>query len=154
RIIAGISLGTVVIEAAPRSGSLITARLAAEAGREVMAVPGSPLDPRAQGCNQLIRDGATLVQSAADVIEAIRPSAPRVHAARDPFEPQPAERMNGEASALSLVEELLGPSPVPVDELIRLSGASSGSVQMALLELDLAGRLDRHAGNRVSLRTA
>ncbi|MBA2466910.1 MAG: DNA-protecting protein DprA, partial [Sphingomonas sp.] len=78
RIIAGISLGTVVVEAAPRSGSLITARLAAEAGREVMAVPGSPLDPRAQGCNQLIRDGATLVQSAGDVMEAIRPFQGRV----------------------------------------------------------------------------
>ena len=73
RIIAGMASGTVVVEAAPRSGSLITARLAAEAGREVMAVPGSPLDPRAQGCNQLIRDGATLVQTAADVVEAIRP---------------------------------------------------------------------------------
>jgi len=72
RVIAGISAGTVVVEAAPRSGSLITARLAAEAGRDVMAVPGSPLDPRAQGCNQLIRDGATLIQSAADVVEAIR----------------------------------------------------------------------------------
>ena len=78
RIIAGMSVGTVVVEAAPRSGSLITARLAAEAGREVMAVPGSPLDPRAQGCNQLIRDGATLIQNAADVLEAIRPMQSRV----------------------------------------------------------------------------
>ena len=154
RIIAGMSAGTVVVEAAPKSGSLITARLAAEMGREVMAVPGSPLDPRAQGCNQLIRDGATLVQTAADVIEAIQPSAPRVHAARDPYEPGPPEPLDGEDSALGLVEELLGPSPVPVDEIIRLSGAPSGSVQMALLELDLAGRLDRHAGNRVSLRPA
>ena len=154
RIIAGMSAGTVVVEAAPRSGSLITARLAAEMGREVMAVPGSPLDPRAQGCNQLIRDGATLIQNAADVIEAIQPSAPRVQAAREPFEARPAEPLNGDESALGLVEELLGPSPVPVDEIIRLSGASSGSVQMALLELDLAGRLDRQAGNRVSLRPA
>ncbi len=77
RIIAALSAGTVVVEAAPRSGSLITARLAAEAGREVMAIPGSPLDPRAQGCNQLIRDGATLVQSAADVLEALSPSSVR-----------------------------------------------------------------------------
>jgi DNA processing protein len=151
RIIAGMSSGTVVVEAAPRSGSLITARLAAEAGREVMAVPGSPLDPRAQGCNQLIRDGATLIQNAADVIEAIRPFDNRVQSVRSEYE-HPPEEMNGD-DALALVENLLGPSPVPVDEIIRLSGASSGSVQMALLELDLAGRLDRHAGGKVSLRT-
>jgi DNA processing protein len=151
RIIAGIATGTVVVEAAPKSGSLITARLAAEAGREVMAVPGSPLDPRAQGCNQLIRDGATLIQSAADVVEAIRLPASSVHAAPTPFELM--GEMNGD-DALGVVEELLGPSPVPVDEIIRLSGAPSGAVQMALLELDLAGRLDRHAGNRVSLRPA
>jgi DNA processing protein len=149
RIIAGISSGTVVVEAAPRSGSLITARLAGEAGREVMAVPGSPLDPRAQGCNQLIRDGATLIQSAADVIDAIQLPASSVRAQPAPFEP--AEEVNGD-DALRTVEELLGASPVPVDEVIRLSGASSGAVQMALLELDLAGRLDRHAGARVSLR--
>jgi DNA processing protein len=154
RIIAGMSAGTIVVEAAPKSGSLITARLAADMGREVMAVPGSPLDPRAQGCNQLIRDGATLVQNAADVIEAIQPSAPRVHAARDPYEPGPPAELNGDDSALGLIEELLGPSPVPVDEIIRLSGAASGAVQMALLELDLAGRLDRHAGGKVSLRPA
>ena len=150
RIIAGMCSGTVVVEAAPRSGSLITARLAAEAGREVMAVPGSPLDPRAQGCNQLIRDGATLVQTAADVIEAVRPFESGVRSAPAPY--VPAE-MNG-GDALGLVEQLLGPSPAPVDEIIRLSGAPSGAVQMALLELDLAGRLDRHAGNRVSLRPA
>lgn len=153
RIIAGISGGTVVVEAAPRSGSLITARLAAEAGREVMAVPGSPLDPRAQGCNQLIRDGATLVQNAADVIEAIRLPASSVRSAPARYDHSPEELVDGE-DVLSSVERLLGPSPVPVDEIIRLSGAASGSVQMALLELDLAGRLDRHAGNRVSLRSA
>ena len=154
RIIAGMSAGTIVVEAAPKSGSLITARLAAEMGREVMAVPGSPLDPRAQGCNQLIRDGATLIQNAADVFEAIQPSAPRVHAVREPFEPQPPSPLDGDDSALDLIEELLGPSPVPVDEIIRLSGAPSGAVQMALLELDLAARLERHAGGRVSLRPA
>jgi DNA processing protein len=151
RIIAGLGVGTVVVEAAPRSGSLITARLAAEAGREVMAVPGSPLDPRAQGCNQLIRDGATLVQSADDVVEAIRLPATSLHAPPAPYEAR--EERNGD-DALGGIEELLGPSPVPVDEVIRLSGASSGSVQMALLELDLAGRLDRHAGGKVSLRPA
>ena len=151
RIIAGMASGTVVVEAAPRSGSLITARLAAEAGREVMAVPGSPLDPRAQGCNQLIRDGATLIQNAADVVEAVQPFESRVRSAPDAY--RPLGEMNGD-DALGLVEELLGPSPVPVDEIIRLSGASTGAVQMALLELDLAGRLDRHAGGKVSLRTA
>jgi DNA processing protein len=153
RIIAGISAGTVVVEAAPRSGSLITARLAAEAGREVMAVPGSPLDPRAQGCNQLIRDGATLIQNARDVVEELRPMEALVRSARAPYRSE-AELVNGDDDAVGLVEELLGPSPVPVDEIIRLSGASSGAVQMALLELDLAGRLDRHAGNKVSLRVA
>ena len=153
RIIAGMASGTVVVEAAPRSGSLITARLAAEAGREVMAVPGSPLDPRAQGCNQLIRDGATLVQNAADVVEAVRPFASQVRSAPAPFE-SAAAQLNGDEGTLGTVEELLGPSPVPVDEIIRLSGATSGAVQMALLELDLAGRLDRHAGGKVSLRPA
>ena len=117
-----------------------------------MAVPGSPLDPRAQGCNQLIRDGATLVQNAADVVEAIRPYAAQVRSPPAPFEHGP-EPLDGD-DVLKAVEELLGPSPVPVDEIIRLSGASSGAVQMALLELDLAGRLDRHAGGRVSLRAA
>ena len=152
RIIAGIASSTIVVEAAPRSGSLITARLAAEAGREVMAVPGSPLDPRAQGCNQLIRDGATLVQSARDVIDELRPMESRVASSPAPYE-HPAFEEPGD-SVSARVEELLGPAPVPVDEIMRLSGASSGAVQMALLELDLAGRLERHAGGKVSLRPA
>lgn len=153
RIIAGLSQACVVVEAAPRSGSLITARMAAEAGREVMAVPGSPLDPRAQGCNQLIRDGATLVQTARDVVEELRPMEARVRSASTSYRSEPT-LVNGDDDAVGAVEDLLGPSPVPVDEIIRLSGASSGAVQMALLELDLAGRLDRHAGGKVSLRTA
>ena len=156
RIIAGLSLGTVVVEAAPRSGSLITARLAGEMGREVMAVPGSPLNPRAQGCNGLIRDGATLVQNAADVLEVIRPigsgmvASPRGPYAAVSTEPA-AEPDEGERRT---IEDLLGPSPVPVDEIVRLSGLSAGAVQLMLLELDLAGRLDRHAGGKVSLQPA
>lgn len=152
RIIAGMASATVVVEAAPRSGSLITARLAAEAGREVMAVPGSPLDPRAQGCNQLIRDGATLIQGARDVIDELRPMEARVASSPSAFEHAPSDEPD--EGLLSTIESLLGPSPAPVDEIIRLSGASSGAVQMALLELDLAGRLDRHAGNKVSLKDA
>jgi DNA processing protein len=151
RIIAGLAAGTVVIEAAPQSGSLITARLAAEAGREVMAVPGSPLDPRAQGCNQLIRDGATLVQTASDVLESISNLNGRVASPARTFEPRPLAPAEAEPDIRLRVEELLGPSPAPVDEIVRLSGAEPGAVQLVLLELDLAGRIDRHAGNKVSL---
>jgi DNA processing protein len=138
------------VEAAPRSGSLITARLAAEAGREVMAVPGSPLDPRAQGCNGLIRDGATLVQNAADILETIRPiDARMVRAPGVVFGGPPPE--DADDAARRLVCELLGPVPVAADELIRQSGSSPAIVQTVLLELELAGRIERHAGGRVSL---
>lgn len=151
RIIAGLSLGTVVVEAAPRSGSLITARIAAEAGRDVMAVPGLPLDPRAQGCNLLIREGAILVQSADDIWEQVRPIDSRaVRAPDDRFRAAPPEDAS-DADRRRLTG-LLGPVPVGVDELIRQSGCSPASVQTVLLELELAGRLDRHAGARVSLR--
>jgi DNA processing protein len=151
RIIAGLARGTVVVEAAPKSGSLITARLAGEAGREVMAVPGSPLDPRAQGCNQLIRDGATLVQNAADVIEAIGVIDPRmVRQGGLDFAGQPVSSDVAEGEREAVVA-LLGAAPVPVDELIRLSGLGPAVVQTVLLELELAARLERHAGGRVSL---
>jgi DNA processing protein len=153
RIIAGLAAGTVVVEAAPQSGSLITARLAAEAGREVMAVPGSPIDPRAQGCNQLIREGSTLIQSAADVLECIGDFHGKLASPPSFSEFRPAlASTEAEPDTRPLVEELLGPTPVPVDEIVRLSGAELGAVQLALLELDLAGRLERHAGNKVSLR--
>lgn len=154
RIIAGLAAGTVVIEAAPQSGSLITARLAAEAGREVMAVPGPPLDPRAQGCNQLIRDGATLIQTAADVMESITHLNGKVASPSRSFDHQATAPVEAEPDIRLRIEELLGPSPVPVDEIVRLSGAQPGAVQLVLLELDLAGRLDRHAGNKVSLNGA
>ena len=154
RIIAGLTIGTVVVEAAPRSGSLITARLAGEAGREVMAVPGSPLDPRAQGCNQLIRDGATLIQTAADVLEAIRPMASQVASPHVPFDAPTETSLDADPDLRDLIEQLLGPSPCPVDEIVRQSGAAPGAVQLVLLELDLAGRLDRHAGGKVSLIAA
>jgi DNA processing protein len=149
RIIAGLAIGTVVVEAAPKSGSLITARLAAEAGRDVMAVPGSPLDPRAQGCNLLIREGATLVQSAEDILEAIGPIDPRaVRSPGTPFSGPPPQ--DASDSDRRRITELLGPVPVMVDELIRLSGAPPAVVQTVLLELELAGRVERHAGGRVS----
>ena len=151
RIIAGLALGTLVVEAAPKSGSLITARLAGESGREVMAIPGSPLDARAQGCNQLIREGAVLVQCAADVIELLsgfdgtprssfREGVAGFEAMPDDLGDEPAD-----------VAGLLTMAPIAVDELIRQSGDSPAAVQLALLELELAGRLVRHAAGRVSL---
>ncbi len=154
RIIAGLSLGTLVIEAAPRSGSLITARHAGEYGREVMAVPGSPLDPRAQGCNLLIRDGATLIQSAEDVIEAIRPLDGRMGAAprmRETVAAAPAPEPELDGGSRSAFIDLLSATPVAVDELIRQSQLDPSAVAGLLLELELAGRLARHAGGRVSV---
>jgi DNA processing protein len=151
RIIAGLSQGVLIVEAAMKSGSLITANIATEQGREVMAVPGSPLDPRAQGCNHLIRNGATLVQSVEDIIEALRPlGGPRVAQWELPFT-SAAVVEEPSANDRAKIQELLSATPTPVDELIRLSGAAPAAVQMLLLELELAGRLARHAGGRVAL---
>ena len=153
RIIAGLAAGTLVVEAAPKSGSLITARLAGEAGREVMAVPGSPLDSRSAGCNQLIRDGAVLVQSPDEVLELVTgfAGAPRSRF-RDTtaaaFEPDAELESADESADLG---HMLGIAPIGIDELIRQSGQSAAAVQLALLELELAGRLVRHAAGRVSL---
>ena len=153
RIIAGLAAGTLVVEAAPRSGSLITARLAGEAGREVMAIPGSPLDARSHGCNQLIRDGAILVQSPEDVIELLAgfDGKPRAHLneASHAFAYDPAELADSEPAAD--IAAMLTTAPVAVDELIRQSGEGVGAVQIALLELEIGGLLVRHAGGRVSL---
>ncbi|MSP48577.1 MAG: DNA-protecting protein DprA [Alphaproteobacteria bacterium] len=153
RIISGLSLGTVVVEAAERSGSLITARFALDQGREVFAVPGSPLDPRARGCNGLIRDGATLIESAEHILEGVgrlpqlRESRPETASSAAP---KPDEHEVDQAR--SNVLGLLGPSPVAVDELIRQCHMSAPAVLAVLLEAELAGRLDRHPGNQVSLR--
>ncbi len=159
RIVSGMSLGTVVVEAAVRSGSLITARLAGEQGRQVMAIPGSPLDPRCRGGNHLIREGALLVESAADVDEAIRGTpgngrpdrtwSPRYHDEDEDDLGEPSEIP--EKSSTSVVERYLSLSPVAVDELLRQCQLSAPVLRMSLLELELAGRLQWHAGNRVSL---
>jgi DNA processing protein len=148
RLISGLALGVIVVEAALRSGSLITARLGAEQGREVFAVPGSPLDPRAEGTNGLLKQGATPITEANDVIAAVQPiigrSTPTMSAAeRDPME-QPLPEPDTDARGRILA--LLGPTPVAIDDLIRLSGASAAAVRTALLELDVAGRLARQQG--------
>ncbi|PBC08970.1 DNA-processing protein DprA [Mesorhizobium sp. WSM3859] len=153
RLVAGMALGLVVVEAAQRSGSLISARLANEMGRLVFAVPGSPLDPRAAGCNALLKDGVTLVTEAADVLSALAPLAgtraprttPLAEAPDMSAMPPPGE--NDRADVL----EALGPTPTAVDDIIRHTGLSAAQVAMVLLELDLAGRLERHAGGNVSL---
>ena len=153
RIIAGLAAGTLVVEAAPKSGSLITARLAGEAGREVMAIPGSPLDARSAGCNQLIREGAVLVQGPEDVVELLSSfdGTPRSSFREEgwhDFDHAPEELAEAEPADIA---DILTTAPVAVDELIRQSGTSAASVQLALLELEIAGRLERHAAGRVSI---
>lgn len=192
RIIAGLAQATVVVEAAARSGSLITARFAAEQGREVFAVPGSPLDPRAEGTNELIRDGATLCTSAQDVIDGLarqiedfprsdlfsdaEPASPpdeplweeldlpdvagppSVPAVEEPVRPafagsrakKAADPANPDATRDRIIA-LLGPSPISIDELARVAGAPAREVRSILLELELAGRLERYGGDLVSL---
>lgn len=151
RLISGLSLGLVVVEAAMKSGSLITANYALEQGREVFAVPGSPLDPRCRGTNNLIRQGAVLTEGVEDVLNnlpdwrrrAVPPAQPSLKLEQGPADADDAARG-------SLMEKL-GPTPVEVDELIRQSGLTPEVVLTILLELELAGRLDRHSGNKVSL---
>jgi DNA processing protein len=151
RLISGLSLGLVVVEAAMKSGSLITANYALEQGREVFAVPGSPLDPRCRGTNNLIRQGAVLTEGVEDVLNNLpdwrrRPAPPVQPSLKLEQSPPDAD----DAARGSLMEKL-GPTPVEVDELIRQSGLTPEIVLTILLELELAGRLDRHSGNKVSL---
>jgi DNA processing protein len=155
RIIAGLSLGVVVVEAAPRSGSLITARIAQEAGREVFAVPGSPLDPRSRGANDLLRQGAVLTETAADVLDNLpaHPDGGLAEAAGG-WEPSPSEPTNTPqdlAEAQARLLELLSPTPVPVDDLVRRCQLSAAAVMAAVLDLELAGRAVSLPGNRLAL---
>jgi DNA processing protein len=154
RLISGLARGVVIVEAAEGSGSLITARFALEQNREIFAVPGSPLDPRARGTNRLIREGATLTESADDVIAALRPIVGReFQEPGDQSDSASQDRAGLDAEADGVrarIEEALGPAPVEVDELIRLCGAPAAAVLTVLLEMELAGRLARHSGNRVS----
>lgn len=157
RIIAGIALGLVVVEAAKKSGSLISARLAGELGRLVFAVPGSPLDPRARGTNDLIKDGAILTTTAEDVLTALAPMSGKP--ARSQGELFPVEvqeiatedRADPTTAERSQVTEALGPAPVAIDEIVRHTGLLPAQIYVVLLELDLAGRLARHPGGLVSL---
>lgn len=153
RLVAGMALGLVVVEAAKRSGSLISARLAGEMGRLVFAVPGSPLDPRAGGTNGLLKDGAILVTETADVAGALAPLAgiPSLRSTSLEEPPDFAATTPPGEDERSLIVEALGPTPVAVDEIIRHTGLHPAQVFMVLLELDLAGRLERHAGGSVSL---
>jgi DNA processing protein len=166
RIISGMARGVVVVEAAAKSGSLITARFALEQEREVFAVPGSPLDPRSRGCNDLLRSGATLTETAGDILTQLGPllqsEAPPPRLTVRASQPRlplmtaapatPAVPQIPEDAALELVVEKLSPTPVAVDELVRQCHLSAASVATLLLELELAGRIERHPGNLVSLR--
>jgi DNA processing protein len=159
RIISGLSRAVVVVEAAIRSGSLITARYALDQGREVMAVPGSPLDPRCRGGNRLIREGARLVEDFEQVLEQLGEPAGRITNSelrfhenlRNTYQHIDINELTVADKLRDEVLSLLGPSPVMVDELLRQCHCSAPVMGMVLLELDLSGRLERHPGNRVSL---
>jgi DNA processing protein len=154
RIVSGLSLGVVIVEAARRSGSLVTARLAAEQGREVFAIPGHPLDPRAEGTNKLLKSGATLVTEPEDVLSALTPlTRHRPPQLREEPELPPTAQEPLSGLDRDRVVGALGPAPIDVDSLARSTGLTSRSVQVALLELSLAGRIERHGGGLVSLAT-
>lgn len=154
RIISGLSKGVVVIEAQVKSGSLITAREALTQGREVFAVPGFPMDPRSAGPNALIQDGATLVQSARDIVDALVQE--KTFHLEETLAPQNYQldfhsvELNLESVRQKVLENLSA-EPVEVDDLVRVTEATMQEVNIVLVELELAGRLERHFGNRVSL---
>lgn len=156
RLIAGVALGVVVVEAAARSGSLITARLAGDFGRLVFAVPGSPLDPRCEGTNGLLKDGATVTTRPDDVLQALAPlTAIDLFSGREADEPAGSED-HGMAPPPSdndraRVTDALGPTPVEIDDIVRHTGLAPSAVYLVLLELDIAGRLHRHPGGLVSI---
>lgn len=164
RIISGIARAVVVIEAARRSGSLITARLAAEQGREVFAVPGHPLDPRAEGTNRLLKDGATMATGAEDVLTVLSAQSPVEPGLRAAHLPRPDPGLSEVAApvrldeqetaeAIATVARALGPAPVAIDALARATDLPIRIVQVAALELALAGRLEFHGGQLVSLKS-
>ncbi len=157
RIISGMARAVVVVEAAAKSGSLITARTALDQGRDVLAVPGHPFDARAAGCNMLIRDGATLVRKADDVIEALPTrqtveNKPEIQPPQPPAAPAPDRRSLRDTAALhSRILDRLGPSPLAEDQLIRDLGAPARQVTPALTDLELDGRIRRQPGGLLSL---
>ena len=164
RLISGISIGVLVVEAATRSGTLVTARYAAEQGREVFAIPGHPLDPRAAGTNALLKEGANLTTHPDDILNVLRPIAGAdIRAFREPQprELEPAPRtpqppsipVTSDASATDTVRTALGPAPIDIDTIHRATGMRANEVRIALLELELAGEIERHGANLVSLRS-
>ena len=164
RIISGIALGVLIVEAARRSGTLITARAAADQGRVVFAVPGHPLDPRAEGTNRLLKDGATIATEPEDVIEALAPMLARAPAGGPESVQEPAAAEMPRPSAADAAPQVapqdrarllaaLGPAPVDIDELVRATGLPVRALQIALIELALAGRIERHGHQLISLAT-
>lgn len=152
RLISGLSLGVLVVEAARRSGSLITSRMALEQGREVFAVPGSPLDPRCEGTNGLLKQGATLVTQANDIISVLSPILGRtIELLMEEPEHELGEAGDAAPDERRRIISLLGPTPIEIDDLIRLSGTRPAVVRTVLLELEIAGKLERQAGGRVAL---
>jgi len=162
RIISGIASGVLVVEAAARSGSLITARCAGEQGRDVFAVPGSPLDPRCTGANGLLRDGAILTESADDILQVLQPGLRDAPGTAEPTALPPDTAGEAPRAAAGAViadarrslADYLSPAPTPIDDLVREFGGDSAAVAAALLELELAGRIERYPGNRVALVAA